>query len=81
MKPLRQTLLNGTHPPGASLFLANPDVDEVVAQAGFPLFAVDRKHAAAGMSSALHWLRTIRATSDAFVMARTRDGSAGAIKP
>lgn len=81
MKPLRQTLLKGARLPSAFLLLANPDVDEVMAQAGFPLFVVDREHAAAGMSSALHELRAIRATSDAFVMARARDGSAGAIKP
>ena len=81
MKPLRQTLLNGTRLPGAFLFLANPDVDEVMAQAGFPLLIVDREHAAADMQSVLHELRAIRAMSDAFVMARARDGSAGAIKP
>lgn len=81
MKPLRQTLLGGTRLPAAFLFLGNPDVDEVMAGAGFPLLIVDREHAAADLSGALHELRAIRATCDAFVMARARDGSPGAIKP
>ncbi|WP_010139012.1 HpcH/HpaI aldolase family protein [Oceanicola sp. S124] len=81
MTSLRQTLLEGTRLPGAFLFLGNPDVDEVMALAGFPLLIVDREHAAADLSGALHELRAIRAVSGAFVMARARDGSAGAIKP
>lgn len=81
MKPLRQTLLSGSPMAGAFLFLGNPDVDEIIALAGFPLLIVDREHAAADMGAALHELRAIRSVSDAFVMARARDGSPGAIKP
>ncbi len=51
-----------------------------MAQTGSPLLIVDREHAAAGVGAALHELRAIRSTSDAFEIAWARDGSAGAIR-
>lgn len=80
-RSLRLTLLGGTPLAGAFLFLGAPDVAEVMASAGLPLLIADREHAAADLSGALHELRAIRSVSDAFVMARARDGSPGAIKP
>ena len=81
MTSLRQTLLSGTRLPAAFLFLGQPDVAEIIGLAGFPLLIVDREHAAADLSGALHELRAVRSTSDAFVMIRTPNGSAAAIKP
>ena len=53
-RSLRLTLLGGTPLAGAFLFLGAPDVAEVMASAGLPLLIVDREHAAADLSGALH---------------------------
>ncbi|SOH95624.1 2-dehydro-3-deoxyglucarate aldolase [Monaibacterium marinum] len=81
MKPLRQTLFSGETLPAAFLFLDQPDIAEIIGLAGFPLMIVDREHAATDLGNALHSLRAIRSTSNAFVMARAQDGTPAAIKP
>lgn len=81
MQSLRQHLLSGHALPAAFLFLDQPDVAEIIALAGFPLLIVDLEHAAVDLGAALHTLRAVRSTSDAFVMARAPNGSAATIKP
>ncbi|WP_205421196.1 HpcH/HpaI aldolase family protein [Rhizobium terrae] len=76
---LRTQLRTGTKVQGAFLFLASPDVGEIMALAGYGALVVDREHAAADLSGALHELRAIRSISEVPVLVRVH--KAADIKP
>lgn len=78
---LRQRLYAGEKCQGAFLFLANPDIAEIMAGAGFGALIVDREHAAAGHDSALHELRAIRSVSRTPALIRVSANQPEAIKP
>ncbi|MGU3575549.1 HpcH/HpaI aldolase family protein [Brucellaceae bacterium C25G] len=78
---LRQRLCAGEKCQGAFLFLASPDIAEIMAGAGFGALIVDREHAAAGHDSALHELRAIRSVSQTPTLVRVSANSPSAIKP
>ena len=78
---LRERLLAHQQVQGAFLFLASPDVDEIMALAGFGALIVDREHAASDLSGALAEFRAIRAVSDVPVLVRVGDGAPAVIKP
>lgn len=67
---LRMQLRSGAKLQGAFLFLGSPDVGEIMALAGYGALVVDREHAAADLSGALHELRAIRSVSDVPVLVR-----------
>jgi 4-hydroxy-2-oxoheptanedioate aldolase len=67
---LRAQLHSGAKLQGAFLFLASPDVGEIMALAGYGALVVDREHAAADLAGALHELRAIRSVSDVPVLVR-----------
>lgn len=81
MPSLREQLLSGQKVQGAFLFLASPDVAEIMALAGYGALIVDREHAAADLSGALHELRAIRSVSAVPVLARVHGAGASSIKP
>tara|TARA_R110001583_G_scaffold195356_1_gene372258 strand:+ start:117357 stop:118163 length:807 start_codon:yes stop_codon:yes gene_type:complete len=80
-KSLRERLLLQHQVQGAFLFLASPDVDEIMALAGFGALIVDREHASSDLSGALAELRAIRSVSDVPVLVRVCDASQAVIKP
>ncbi|OKH88135.1 HpcH/HpaI aldolase/citrate lyase family protein [Thalassospira sp. TSL5-1] len=80
-RSLRERLLSHEQVQGAFLFLASPDVDEIMALAGFGALIVDREHAASDLAGALAELRAIRAVSDVPVLVRVGDAAPTAIKP
>lgn len=78
---LREKLLSGQKMQGAFLFLACPDVAEIMALAGYGALVVDREHAAADLSGALHELRAIRSVSTVPVLARVHGAASISVKP
>ena len=78
---LRAQLHSGAKVQGAFLFLASPDVGEIMALAGYGALVIDREHAAAGLYGALHELRAIKSVSTVPVLVRVHGASAADIKP